>query len=465
VERRVHADSTTRALSLWAKAADILDECGITREAILERSVPIRRLTYLDEHRHLASFRLPEAASCRTLPQQETENLLAARLRALGGEVERGMTFEAVEVNEVELGVAVRVSDAAGRTDLVEADYLVGADGAQSAVRKALGLGFDGETFERSFAVVDAHIDGYLPDDECLFYQTAQGPLVIVPIGGGVFRFLTMRPEEASDTGFMQHVVDTRGPTGVRLGKVVSEAVFRVHTREADSYRVRNSFLVGDAAHVHSPAGGQGMNNGLHDAHNLGWKLSAVLQGRARVTLLDTYDPERRQATRRIMADTNRQTSLWVLKNRVLVAGRNALFRLADKSGLATRWYAPVMAGHRVRYAVTRASQLPRSRAGCLRGRRLVGRSVPGLPRQGSTEAVGWQLWSHATDAGSRLTGQLENAARHGTLPVTLRGAIPADVRMGCRRPGYFLVRPDGYIQAHGHAADLGQLRAELSVW
>ncbi|MEK8172895.1 FAD-dependent monooxygenase [Streptomyces sp. M19] len=131
----------------------------------------------------------------------------------------------------------------------------------------------------------------------------------------------------------MQRLLDERGPGGVRITEAVWQTVYRVHARTATDYQRGRVFLAGDAAHVHSPAGGQGMNNGLQDGYNLAWKIAAVLRGESPVSLLEDYGAERSEATDRIVADTDRQTRAWMANSKARITVRDAAFRLADRAG------------------------------------------------------------------------------------------------------------------------------------
>lgn len=285
IDRATEPMLTPKALSVWPRALDILEDTGLG-EVVGEESVRINTLSYFSERRPLASFGFSDDLACRTLPQHVTERLLTERLLELGGKIERGVRLLALDG----VDYSGRIESTDGVTAVLETPeglervrvpFVVGADGAGSAVRGQLGIGFEGSTYEMAFALVDARIEGYLPPDECHFYQSANGALVIVPIPGGIFRFLSVMPQGNGevDATMMQSIIDERGPRGVRIEEAVWKAVFRVHARRASEFQRGRVFLAGDAAHVHSPAGGQGMNNGLQDAHNLAWKLAAVIRG------------------------------------------------------------------------------------------------------------------------------------------------------------------------------------------
>ncbi|MFD3698147.1 FAD-dependent oxidoreductase [Streptomyces sp. NPDC058646] len=479
IDRATEPMLTPKALSVWPRALDILEDTGLG-EAVQRESVRINTLSYFSERRPLASFGFSDDLACRTLPQHVTERLLTERFQELGGKIERGVRLLALD--GVDFSGRIEATD--GVTAVLETPeglerirvpFVVGADGAGSAVRGQLGIGFEGSTYEMAFALVDARIEGYLPPDECHFYQSANGALVIVPIPGGIFRFLSVMPQGSGevDAQMMQDIIDERGPRGVRIDEAVWKAVFRVHARRASEFQRGRVFLAGDAAHVHSPAGGQGMNNGLQDAHNLAWKLAAVIRGESPASLLASYGEERSEVTRQIVRDTDLQTRAWLAKAKVTVAARDAAFRLLDRTGIVSEFYAPVMAGRRLSYPPVRDTQQPSGWTGC-----RVRRALPGALEVGAVFprrlALAYGIsgpgaapdhWNLAvvSDGSRDWEEELGHVvARWPRLrQVTLRRR-DAGAQAGCRAPGYYLIRPDGHIVAHGHARDLGRLEAEL---
>ncbi|MFI9612459.1 FAD-dependent monooxygenase [Streptomyces sp. NPDC052023] len=481
IDRDPQPPKVPKALSLWPRAIDILDDLGVG-DGLRAASVQIDAWSYFSDRRPLASFPIPAEYAARSLPQYETERLLAERFHALGGKAERGVRLLAVD--DVDYSGRVDATDGVtavlehqdGVVERVRVPFLIGADGAGSAVRGQLGTGFEGSTYEMAFALVDTHIEGELPSGEIRYYQAPSGTLVIVPMPDGVFRFLCVLPSAGQDVGveMMQKLVDERGPRGIRLTDPVWQTVFRVHARRATDFQRGRIFLMGDAAHVHSPAGGQGMNNGLQDAHNLAWKLAAVIHGDSPSSLLRDYGAERIHITRRIVRDTDMQTRAWMAGNRAKVVTRDALFRLADRTGAVTRFYAPVLAGRRLAYEVVRDTQLPARRLRCAPRARFPGGLRVGsvFPRQlalsygmsgPAADPARWTVVAVVPGGRGPWVKEIERLAAHRrrllVLPLHRRELAPYGA---CPGAHYYLVRPDGHIAAHGHERDLDRLESEL---
>jgi 2-polyprenyl-6-methoxyphenol hydroxylase-like FAD-dependent oxidoreductase len=480
IDRALQSSSAPRALSLWPRALDILAGLGLA-ESVRAQSLRIDAFSYYSDRAPLASFRFSPDLASRILPQPVTERLLTERLCALGGRIERGVRLLCIYDEDssarvaASAGVSVLLEHVDGTLERTRVPYLVGADGAGSTVRGQIGVGFQGSTYERGFALIDARIEGFLPSEQVSYYQAPGGTLVLVPQPDGVFRFLTALPPAVTEVSvaMMQSMVDDHGPRGVRIAEPVWQTAFRVHARQATDFQRGRVFLMGDAAHVHSPAGGQGLNNGLQDAHNLAWKLAAVISGDSPASLLDSYTPERAAATRRIVRDTDVQTRAWMVNGRLGVIARDAAFRALGASGAVSHWYTPVMAGRRLAYPATRQTQHPARPAICAVRRRLPGGVKVGavFPPdlaatcgiRGGGEMSAWTLavLSPAGDT-SWLSAPQWLAASRPRLRITRITASAAAADLGCQEAGYYLVRPDGHIAAHGHRADLDRLRWEL---
>jgi 2,4-dichlorophenol 6-monooxygenase len=316
IDRAEQPADQPRALALWPRALDILADLGIG-ERLHRASIPVAGFRYYSLGKELADFAIPASLQARHLPQPHTERLLTERLHELGGKAEHGVRL--LDFDDLDFGGRIDATDGVtavvtqNGSDLerIRARFVIGADGASSIVRRLIGAGFEGSTYELAFALVDARVDGELPADRLLYYQAPTGTLMIAPLPDRVFRILAVIPGGAPaghrvTVEAMQELLDARGPGGVTITEPVWQTVYRVHARQATEYQRGRVFLAGDAAHVHSPAGGQGMNNGIQDAYNLAWKLAAVLQGYAEPTLLDSYTAERAPVAKRIVTRANR---------------------------------------------------------------------------------------------------------------------------------------------------------------
>ena len=228
---------------------------------------------------------------------------MARYLARLGTEVERRVELVAFEQDED--GVRATLQPADGGQETAHVSYLIACDGAHSPVRHALGVSFSGDDYPTDFMTADVQVDWKLPRDQHAFFFAAEGMLAFFPLPRG-------RATLAADIGpaqgdhlplgepaleDLQAIFNARTPGGV-LSDPIWRVYYRVHCRQAERYQVGRVFLVGDAAHVSSNIGGQGMNTGMQDAYNLGWKLGLVLNARSPASLLDSYHPERYQAGR-----------------------------------------------------------------------------------------------------------------------------------------------------------------------
>ena len=210
-----------------------------------------------------------------------------------------------------------------------------------------------GDTYEHSFVLADVRMSWTLRSDEVMLFVSPEGLVVVAPLPDGHYRLVATVDDAPEHPGIadVQHLLDTRGPqNGAALvHEIVSSSRFRVHHRLADRYRAQRTLLAGDAAHVHSPAGGQGMNTGIQDAVALGHALTAVLAGRGDESELDAYERTRRPVADRVVAFTDRMTRMATLRSRRSRAVRNAMIRMIGRIPAVRRWLATEIAGLRNR--------------------------------------------------------------------------------------------------------------------
>ena len=333
LDRAAEPAGHSRAAVIHARTLETLESLGVVDEA-LRRGVVVPHFGVRDRDRRLLAVDfggLPTAHPYTLmLPQDETEHLLRGALGRRGGEILWG--HEVTEMSHDTNGVELAVRSARG-SERLRARYVVGCDGAHSTVRETLGIRFEGVTYPQSFVLADVRMDWGLPNGEVQLFFSPDGLVVVAPLPHGRHRVVATVDEAPPEPSLndVQVLLNARGPRTPRprVEEVVWSSRFRVHHRVAAAFREGAAFLCGDAAHVHSPAGGQGMNTGLQDAHNLAWKLALVHRGEAHAALLDSYDAERRPVGRRVVRATNLLTRGLTLENPAARIVRNlALPRL-----------------------------------------------------------------------------------------------------------------------------------------
>ncbi|MFD0382864.1 FAD-dependent monooxygenase [Streptomyces stramineus] len=298
LERRARESNLTRAFAVHARTLEVLDARGLA-EDLLATGLFAPTARIFGRARIDLSTLPSRFPGVLITPQYETERVLEERAVKCGAEIRRGARVTGVrqDAHGVELDVTADGQDG-GETVRLRAAYAVGADGVHSSVRQALGMPFPGKSVLRSVMLADVRL-GTEPDGLPAFNAVAEGFSLLVPFGDGWYRAIVWErgcrlPSDAPvDMDVLRAV--TRAAFGTDFGIGAPRWTSRFHSdeRQVPRYRDGRVFLAGDAAHVHSPAGGMGMNAGIQDAANLAWKLAAVLQGRADDGLLDTYHGER----------------------------------------------------------------------------------------------------------------------------------------------------------------------------
>ncbi|WP_410621160.1 FAD-dependent monooxygenase [Amycolatopsis sp. cmx-8-4] len=330
LDRQAEGANTSRACVIHARTLEVLAELGVT-ERLEELGVVVPTFTVRDGAAVLARVPfggLPTAYPYTLMvPQDVTEAVLLARLREAGGDAQR--PYEVTAVAGDDTGVTVTAG-----TYTIRARYVIGADGMHSVVREQAGIGFTGASYPESFVLADVRMSWPLAREEVSLHLSPEGVTVVAPLPGAddhyrVVATVAEAPEHPG-TADIQSIVDKRGPEGARsrVTEVLWSSRFRVHHRVADHYRAGRVLLAGDAAHVHSPAGGQGMNTGIQDAVALGRLLARVLAGEPDA-LLDTYERTRRPVATGVVAFTDRMTRMATLRPRPARLLRNTVLKLA----------------------------------------------------------------------------------------------------------------------------------------
>jgi 2-polyprenyl-6-methoxyphenol hydroxylase-like FAD-dependent oxidoreductase len=343
VDRAPEGANTSRAAVVNARTLEVLEHLDVARRLVKE-GVQAPVFTIRDHGRTLIPIdfsALPtEYPYSLMVPQSTTERLLLDRLVELGGSVLRPKAVTAIAQDAD--GVTTTLDDGG----VIRARYAVGADGIRSIVREQAGIGFEGGEYEESFVLADVRLTGDVPRDEVILFWAKAGLTVVAPLPDGVFRIVAPvadAPEEPSGP-FVQEILDTRVGSGVFVvTDVIWGSRFRIHHRVADTYRAGRLLLAGDAAHVHSPAGGQGMNLGIQDAVALADALAGVLGGEPD-TLLDDYSSARRPIAKGVVRMTDRLTRLATLPRAVRPI-RNAAISLVGRVPAVRRALARQLSG------------------------------------------------------------------------------------------------------------------------
>jgi 2-polyprenyl-6-methoxyphenol hydroxylase-like FAD-dependent oxidoreductase len=341
VDRLTAGVNTSRAAAVNARTLEVLEDLDVARRMV-KAGIVAPRFSMRYQTRTLipVDFSVLPTKYPYTLmlSQATTESLLVDRLRELGGEVLRPKTLSRLAQDRG--GLRATFDDG----DTIWARYVAGTDGMHSTVREQAGIGFMGGEYAESFTLADVRLSGNAPRDEVILFYAMAGLNVLAPLPGRIHRIVapTMGAPEVPSAPFVQSLLDTRGfgPGHTVVEELLWGSRFRIHHRVADTYRAGRVLLAGDAAHVHSPAGGQGMNLGIQDAVALADTLTGVLRG-GPDTALDAYSLARRPIARQVLRTTGRLTRLATLPKPARPA-RNGVMRLAAHipgvpSGLAWR--------------------------------------------------------------------------------------------------------------------------------
>jgi 2-polyprenyl-6-methoxyphenol hydroxylase-like FAD-dependent oxidoreductase len=425
------------------------------------------------------------------LSQMETERILQEATAKLGVALERGVrlvAFAQDALTDDPSPVKVVLCHADGRLEQAATPWLIDAEGAHSTVRATLGLPFEGRTIDETYALGDLLVDGDLAEDDFHIFSTEYGFLGLFPLGHRRFRIIAgvppskARPATVPALEELQAMYDERAPAPARFGDLRWASWFRINSRMVEQLRVGRVLLGGDAAHIHSPAAGQGMNTGIQDMINLAWKLAFVMRGEAPEALIDTYEKERLPVMRNILRHTEKITD--VMKSRHAVV--RSLLRHVAPPLAAT---APIqkIIPFRISQIAVGYRRSPLSTHYGHVGRLHAGDRLPELRVATRVAGDGWQTRSsfHVVDP-SRFTLWVVHSEVFdigfdwadvvrpwGTVVRVVEIAPPSDdagrARYDAvfgRHRGILMVRPDGYVGfAGGKHASARQLDAYCERW
>ncbi len=456
VDKTAEPGTTSRAIAVQARTLELYGQIGLADE-VVERGRKASAVNLWVAGRQVAHAAFGDMGAglspfpyALIFPQDEHERLLIDRLAEAGVEVERRTELLAVE--DTAGRVLVRLKGPEGAEETCEAAYIAGCDGAHSTVREALAIGFAGGTYAHVFYVADVEGSGRAMNGEVHVALDTADFLAVFPLKAeGRARLVGTVREEAEHQrdNLSWDDVSKRVISWMHIdvGRVNWFSTYRVHHRVADHFRKGRAFLLGDAAHVHSPVGGQGMNTGIGDAVNLAWKLAGVLHGRANASLLDSYEPERIAFARRLVATTDQAftgvTSSGAIARRVRLDIVPLLMPLLFNFAALRRFLFRTVSQTAVNY---RGSSLSQGRAGAVHG----GDRLPWV--KGGSNHVGednftplasldWQVHVYGD-----VSPEIRTVCEVRELPLHVFPWRTEMRRSGLRRNAVYLVRPDGYV-------------------
>lgn len=460
IDKATTLATTTRALAVQARTLELYSQIGLG-ETIAARSAQITGPNLWVGGSHRARLRFSDQAVGLTaypfvavFPQNEHERLLVDHLESLRVTVDRGTCLESF-VEDTEAGsVTAVLQKSNGSTEKCRARYIAGCDGAHSVVRHAIDMGFPGDTYEQLFYVADIEATGPAMNGELHLCVDTHDFLGIFPLAQeGCARFIGVvspdsNPSPASTPRDLTFD-DVRGRAvdemQLRNIKVNWFTTYRAHHRVADHFRKGRAFLLGDAAHIHSPAGGQGMNTGIGDAINLAWKLAAVVSNQAQDSLLDTYEEERARFARKLVATTD-QTFTFMTKRgwfagfiRSMVVSyiMPVLFRFRAVRRRAFHGLSQFI----IDYTGTTLAGASAPSGNVKAGQRLPWARIDGKDNHGSLAHIEWQLHVYGT-----ASEQLAAWCKANDLRLTIFEWAAEYGSAGLVKNAAYLLRPDTYI-------------------
>jgi 2-polyprenyl-6-methoxyphenol hydroxylase-like FAD-dependent oxidoreductase len=467
IDDRADAAPYSRALGVQARTLEFYRQLGHLGAAVVAQGVQVAGINLWSRGKKAARVPFENAGAgltpfpfVLTFAQDRHERLLIEELAALHVHVERSTKL--VSFDQRADGVSAVLQRADGAEERCDVDYVAGCDGAHSTVRQTLGIGFGGGTYSRLFYVADVHATGPAVDRDIHVDLDESDLLAIFPMSGEnrirlVGTILDAPVERETPLGFDD--VSRRPIEQMKLDviRVNWFSTYRVHHRIADRFHDGRAFLLGDAAHIHSPVGAQGMNTGIGDAVNLAWKLADVLHGRARADLLDTYAIERMAFARRLVATTDRiftiasKPGAFARFVRTMIVPH--LIPLLFRAGALRRYLFRTVSQLAIRY---RQSPLSAGTAGRIRG----GDRLPWIRTADGDNFVALRSLAWQVHVYGEPSPDLAAVCAPFRIALRTFEFTAAAERAGFRRGAIYLVRPDGYValaDPNGDAASLAK--------
>jgi 2-polyprenyl-6-methoxyphenol hydroxylase-like FAD-dependent oxidoreductase len=445
IEERPSQSEHSKALAIFPRTLEIFDMAGIAAP-FLERANRVTKVAVMICDRTLAHMKFEPHDSpysfVAMVPQDVTERLLVEELRRKGGNIEYETKFISAEQDDDGVNVTV---EHRGESNEVRAAVVVGCDGAHSAVRHQLNLPFEGAEYKGSFLLADVETNDALPADEMQLCPSEFGPVAIFPMSASRRRVVATIGNVEGDAPSLDLVRNTlaqRAPRSIQARALHWSSYFRIHHRQVARLRDGRIFIAGDAAHIHSPFGGQGMNTGLHDVWNLVWKLELFLRGRGNQELLDSYSSERLPVIKSVIATTDLMTKVLGTPNKWAQVLRDAAIPMVSHLAPFQHAFVQRLSELDIAYKGSPIVEGP--------GKRYFDDSLRG----GKGIRSRFLLF-----LGKAVDGSAKEAAKQ----LAESSSDVVELRFFAK-PGLMLVRPDGYIAYSSHSSDTSGFEAIRTV-
>jgi 2-polyprenyl-6-methoxyphenol hydroxylase-like FAD-dependent oxidoreductase len=465
IDKSTHLARWSQALVIQARTLEQFQRYGIAN-TVIERGRKLTGTRAFSEGKQIVHFKFDQVPSryqyLLFLPQSETEAILNEHMESLGTKTERGVELTALTPLPDGTRATLRHPD--GRLEEVEARWVIGCDGAHSLVRELCGISFEGYGVDLSFALGDMEVEGDdKPADELLLHLHHGDVFFTAPLTGKLTRIIVAKHAGAGlekTSGHQLSIADFQNEldaAGIRIRILRSEWMtpFYVNDRQADRYRVGNIFLAGDASHIHSPVGGQGMNTGIQDAANLCWKIAAVERGsNAQAHLLDSYGQERSEVGRALLSRTGKVLKLVTNANPLVIEARDFIASHVSEIGAVQKAISGFVSETAIEY---RSSSVVTDSGGdgeLHAGDRLPDVSFASHTSPGDTLLADWTSGRHLAvlvNGTETMRSDLATSLPHTDIKLIATADLDAHGRqLFGGHSSLLLVRPDGYIGFRG---------------
>jgi 2-polyprenyl-6-methoxyphenol hydroxylase-like FAD-dependent oxidoreductase len=484
IDRHSGPAQQSRAMAVQARTLEIYSKLGISEKAVGQGKIGVAANMWA-QGKHTARIPIGDMGRNQSpfpyvlmLGQDDNEIIMGEKLRELGVDIRWNTELVAFEQHPGHVDVTLEQPDGATRT--IRTAWVAGCDGSRSPVREKSGIGFPGEPYEHVFFVADTEATGSMRPSELNVYLWKDGFHLFFPMRGpDRWRVIGILPKSLrgrDDLKFEEVVPAIQREAGANLTFKACDwfSTYRIHHRAAERFRDRRCFLLGDAAHVHSPMGAQGMNTGLQDAYNLAWKLALVVKGQAGEALLDTYEQERIPVARRLLKTTDRAFEMVVSDGwlpsllRTNVIARLAAFAMTIERVRGVAFRTISQTG--IRY---RRSPLSLNLDGLPRGAPMAGDRFPWMQLKLAAGGPVEDLFQQLDDTRFNLLVMGQAAPAGGVAgfgDLVSVHAIPDDPvnakALEQRRlsgPAFYLLRPDGHVGLAGTRLDMDSVKRYLA--